>query len=57
MNKLILSLALLPIIIACKPAPQGYDEYYGASFINVDEALWPFEHTTPYPFTVPYGEI
>lgn len=42
---------------ACTPVEQGYDEHYGAGFANVDEALWLFEHATPYPFTIAYGEI
>lgn len=57
MNKPILYLALLLSASACKPVPSEYDEYYGAGFIAVNEALWPTEHSTPYPFTVPYGEI
>lgn len=57
MNKRILYLALLLSVSACEPIPQEYNEYYGAGFIGADEVLWGFEHTTPYPFTVPYGEI
>lgn len=45
------------LVSACKPILQEYDEYYGAGFITVNEVLWPFDHATPYPFTVPYGEI
>ncbi|WP_227687990.1 hypothetical protein [Psychrobacter immobilis] len=56
MSKLIASLTLL-LITACAPATPEYDEYYGAGYIGVNEALWPTEYTTPYPFTVPYGEI
>lgn len=56
MNKLFLSLALL-VLAACTPAEPEYDEYYGAGFIGVNEALWSLEYTTPYPFTVAYGEI
>jgi len=37
--------------------PSVYDEYYGTGFVNVNEILWSFEHATPYPFTVTYGEI
>lgn len=57
MSKLTLYLALLLPVIACKPVPQEYDENYGAGFVNVNEVSWPFEYTTSYPFTVPYGEI
>lgn len=56
MFKLTLGLILLSVV-ACTTSSQEYDEYYGAGFISVSEALWPFEHTTAYPFTVPYGEI
>ena len=56
-NKLIFYSTLLLTVVACKPITQEYDEYYGAGFIGVDEVLWSFEHSTPYPFTVPYGEI
>lgn len=56
MSKLIVSLTLL-LIAACKPAEPEYDEYYGAGYIGVNEALWTTEHTAPYPFTMPYGEI
>ena len=56
-NKLIFYSTLLLTVIACKPVTQEYDEYYGAGFIGVDEFLWSFEYSTPYPFTVPYGEI
>lgn len=45
------------LITGCTPIEPEYDEYYGAGFIGVDEVLWGFEHTTPYPFTVSYGEI
>lgn len=57
MDKLTVYLALLLPVIACKPVPQEYDEYYGVGFVKVNEVFWPFEYTTPYPFTVPYGEI
>ena len=33
------------------------DELYGAGFIVVNEATWPENNTSPYPFTVPEGEI
>ncbi|WP_352339387.1 hypothetical protein [Psychrobacter sp. 16-MNA-CIBAN-0192] len=56
MIKLTASLTLL-LITACAPTTPEYDEYYGAGYIGVNEALWPTEYATPYPFTVPYGEI
>lgn len=56
MSKLFLGPTLL-LVIACTPAEPKYDEYYGAGFIGADEVSWSFEHTKPYPFAVPYGEI
>ena len=56
MSKLFLGSTLL-LVIACTPVTPEHDENYGAGYISVNEALWPTEHATPYPFTVPYGEI
>ena len=56
MNKLFLSLTLF-LVVACAPVTSEYDENYSAGFIGVNEELWPLEYTSPYPFTVPYGEI
>lgn len=56
MNKLMLSLSLL-LIVACNPVEQEHDDLYGAGFVNVDETQWSLEHSSPYPFTVAYGEI
>ena len=56
MNKLMLSLSLL-LIAACNPIEQEHDDLYGVGFINVDETQWSLEHSSPYPFTVAYGEI
>ena len=56
MNKLMLSLSLL-LIVACSPVAQEHDDLYGAGFINVNEMQWSLEHSSPYPFTVAYGEI
>lgn len=43
-------------IIGCGTASSG-DETYGSGFIVVSEETWGTDHTTPYPFTVPEGEI
>lgn len=56
MIKLTASLTLF-LVTACAPTTPEYDEYYGAGYIGLNEALWPTEYATPYPFTVPYGEI
>lgn len=56
MSKLIVGLTLL-LITACTSVEPEYEEYYGAGYIGVNEVLWATEYATPYPFTVPYGEI
>ena len=33
------------------------DEMYGSGYIVVNEQTWSKNYTTPYPFTVPEGEI
>ncbi|AMN69051.1 MAG: hypothetical protein N2B60_11175 [Psychrobacter sp.] len=43
-------------IIGCSSADLE-DDMYGAGFIVVSEATWGTDHTAPYPFTVPEGEI
>ena len=43
-------------IIGCSPA-SSEDETYGSGFVVVSEWSWRIDHTTPYPFTVPEGEI
>lgn len=43
-------------IIGCSPA-SSEDETYGSGFVVVSEWSWGVDHTTPYPFTVPEGEI
>ena len=43
-------------IIGCGTA-SSEDETYGSGFIVVSEETWGTDYTTPYPFTVPEGEI
>ena len=43
-------------IIGCSTA-DSEDETYGSGFTVVSEGTWDTDHTTPYPFTVPEGEI
>lgn len=43
-------------IIGCGTA-SSEDETYGSGFVVVSEWSWRIDHTTPYPFTVPEGEI
>ena len=42
-------------IIGCSSGNK--DEMYGSGYIVVNEQTWNESHTTPYPFTVPEGEI
>ena len=42
-------------IIGCSSGNK--DEMYGSGYIVVSEQTWSKYYTTPYPFTVPEGEI
>ena len=49
-------IAIMPIvIIGCSSGNE--DEMYGSGYIVVNEQTWSENYTTPYPFTVPEGEI
>ena len=43
------------VIIGC--SSDNKDEMYGSGYIVVSEQTWSKIYTTPYPFTVPEGEI
>ena len=43
------------VIIGC--SSDNKDEMYGSGYIVVNEQTWSKNYTTPYPFTVPEGEI
>ena len=43
------------VIIGCSSGNK--DEMYGVGYIVVNEQTWSKNYTTPYPFTVPEGEI
>ena len=43
------------VIIGCSSSDK--DEMYGVGYIVVNEQTWSENYTTPYPFTVPEGEI
>jgi len=43
------------VIIGC--SSDNKDEMYGSGYIVVSEQTWSKNYTTPYPFTVPEGEI
>ena len=43
------------VIIGC--SSDNKDEMYGSGYIVVSEQTWSKSYTTPYPFTVPEGEI
>ena len=42
-------------IVGCSSGDK--DEMYGSGYIVVNEQTWNESYTTPYPFTVPEGEI
>ena len=42
-------------IIGCSSGNK--DEMYGSGFIEVNEQTWVENYTSPYPFTMPEGEI
>ena len=42
-------------IVGCSSGNK--DEMYGSGYIVVNEETWSENYTTPYPFTVPEGEI
>ena len=44
------------LLIGCSSG-TAEDDLYGAGFIVVSEQTWSENNTTPYPFTVPEGEI
>lgn len=44
------------VIIGCSSGNKE-DEMYGSGYIVVNEETWSKNYTTPYPFTVPEGEI
>lgn len=43
-------------IIGCSSADLK-DDRYGSGFVEVSEAVWDKDHSNPYPFIVPEGEI
>ena len=43
------------VIIGC--SSDNKNEMYGSGYIVVNEQTWSKNYTTPYPFTVPEGEI
>ena len=43
-------------IIGCSSGTTE-DDLYGSGFIEVNEQTWGKNYTTPYPFTMPEGEI
>lgn len=55
MPRWLITLAALTVV-ACS-APTAEEEMYGSGFVVVSESTWSAGHDTPYPFTVPSGEI
>ena len=54
MSRWLIAIASIAII-GCSSGNK--DEMYGSGYIVVNEQTWNESHTTPYPFTVPEGEI
>ncbi len=50
-------IATAPILLVGCNSDTAKDDLYGAGYIVVDERTWGENYTTPYPFTVPEGEI
>jgi len=44
------------VMIGCSSG-NTKDDLYGSGFIEVNEQTWSKDYTTPYPFTMPEGEI
>ncbi len=55
MSRWLISVASI-MIIGCSSGTTK-DELYGSGFIVVNEQKWGKNYTSPYPFTVPEGEI
>ena len=54
MSRWLIAIASIAII-GCSSGNK--DEMYGSGYIVVHEQTWNESYTTPYPFTVPEGEI
>ncbi|MBE0445105.1 hypothetical protein [Psychrobacter sp. FME5] len=54
MSRWLISVASI-VIIGC--SSDNKDEMYGSGYIVVSEQTWSKNYTTPYPFTLPEGEI
>ena len=54
MSRWLIAIASIAII-GCSSGNK--DEMYGSGYIVVNEQTWSESYTTPYPFTVPEGEI
>ena len=54
MSKWLIAVASI-VIIGC--SSDNKDEMYGSGYIVVSEQTWNESYTTPYPFTMPEGEI
>lgn len=55
--RLLIITVLLTLISACSSFIDNYDDNYGSGYIEVSENEWASKYNTPYPFTVPKGEI
>ena len=55
--RFLIIITVLLSISACSFVTEEVDDNYGAGYIDVSESEWSTKYNTPYPFTVPYGEI
>ncbi len=55
MSRGLITLAIF-LLVGCSSG-TAEDDLYGAGYVIVNEQTWGDSHTTPYPFTVPEGEI
>lgn len=55
--RFLIMITVLLSISACSFVTEEVDDNYGAGYINISESEWVTKYNTPYPFTVPHGEI
>lgn len=57
MSRWLIAIASIASIAIIGCSSGNKDEMYGSGYIVVNEQTWSESYTTPYPFTVPEGEI
>lgn len=56
MRSLTMIIGLLSVS-ACSYIIEDHDDSYGSGYIDISDSEWNAKYDTPYPFTVPFGEI